>query len=566
MRVFVTVIAMWAATGGTACYGDVPWPADTAPTDDGAVTTTLMIEPIEVEVAPPPSPVLVRLTDAQYRATVRALFGADVALPPSLEPDLSVHGLLAIGAGVASASPRGVELYFDAARSIAAQLVATDEGRAAIADCDPGLTVDDACLGGVVTSWGRRIWRRPLTEEESARVLKVAAGAAETLDDAWAGVEYALATLLQSPHFLYRVELGEDDPGDPGLRRHTSLEMAPRLSYFLWNSTPDDTLLDVAEQGLLVTDEGVSAQVERMLTDPRARDAVKAFFSQWLRLELLDDLQKDPNVFKHFDPDLGAMAREETLRLVEHMVFEEEADYRDLFRTRTTFVNRRLAAIYNIPAPVDDGFGMTVLPASGQRRGLLGHVSFLALHSHPVASSPTLRGLFIREHMLCDEIPSPPSNLNTAIPEPDETAQTMRERLLVHMQEPSCSGCHEVLDPPGFGLESFDGIGRFRVLDNGGVIDASGWIDDLEYDDAAGLTEVLATHPRLVSCFVETMYGYATGHTAGDGEVELMDALADRFAAEGHRVLSLMAAIAVSPGFRLLGEIDSGDEAEEGSP
>ncbi len=550
MRRLTTALAVTCALGAAGCYGDIPAAPAGVASDASAPTEVTT----EVVVDPAAAPVLARLTDAQYRATVRALFGPDVALQPQLEPDTSVQGLLAIGASVAATSPRGVELYFDSARALAAQAVGSDAARAAIADCEPGTDAADPCLLATLDTWGRRIWRRPLSAAERGRLVDVAVTAAGVLGDGWAGLEYALAALLQSPHFLYRVEVGEPHPTRPGIRRHSSLEMASRLSFFLWNSTPDDALLDAAADGLLVTDAGLAAQVQRMLADPRAHDAVAGFFSQWLRLELLDDLQKDPNVFKHFDPDLGPMAREETLRLIDYMVFEVDADYRDLFRTRTTFVNRRLAAIYNIPAPLDEGFGKVVLPESGQRRGLLGQVSFLALHAHPVGTSPTLRGLFIREHVLCDDIPSPPSNLNTSIPEPDGTAKTMRERLLVHMEEPSCAGCHEIMDPIGFGLESFDGIGRYRALDNGGEIDPSGWIDDRQFDDARGLTEVVASHPRLAPCFVSTMYGVATGHAVGDGEVELVGALTDQFAAEGHRVLALMAAIAMSPGFRLVGE------------
>ena len=503
----------------------------------------------------PTGPRLARLTRAQFRNTVRDLFGPDVVPPAGLEPDTAADGLFAVGATVAAVSSRGVEQYFDAARSLAAQLT-TPERLGDTLPCTPVGPDDGACLSQTVQRWGRRIWRRPLASDELERVVAIGAKAATQLGGFARGVEVALALLLQSPHFIYRPTIGEPDPAVPGGRRYTAWEMASRLSFFLWNTTPDETLLDAAQAGELATDGGLATQVDRLLGSERAREGVRSFFAEWLDLTELDDLGKDPTVFKHYSADLGPAAREETLRMVEHLIFDENADYRMLFLTRTTFVNGRLAAIYNVPAPVGDGFGRIELPADGARIGLLGQVSFLALHAHPVASSATKRGLFVRERLLCQTLPSPPTELNTAIPEPSPDAKTLRDRLIVHMENPSCAGCHVMMDPVGFGLENFDGVGRYRVLDNGGIIDPTGELDGTAFETPVELAEAVANHPSLVPCLVQSLRSYATGHAPEPGELAEVRALTEAFVADGHRVRGLLRAIALSPGFRRVGEVD----------
>ena len=496
-------------------------------------------------------PRLPRLTRVQYRQAIAHIFGPDVVVPAGLEPDTPQHGLVAIGATVASVSPLGVERYDGAAFSIAEQVVV--DGIGGGLPCEPTGVGDVGCLEDAARSWARRIWRRPATEEEVDALVAVGLEAASTLGDASSGLTYVLATLLQSPYFLYRLGLGQ--PAQDGGRAYTDWEMASRLSFFLWNSTPDHGLLDAAEAGDLVDDEGLSAQAQRLLASPGARIAVRNLFAEWLDLYALDELNKDPTVFKHFSADVGAAAREETLRVVERLVFEEDADLRELLTTRTTFVNRRLAAIYNVPAVEEEGFAEITLPADGPRSGLLGHASFLALQAHAESSSPTKRGMFVRERLLCHEIPSPPSNVNTAIPEPASDAVTLKERLQVHMENPACAGCHALMDPVGFAFEHFDGMGRYRILDNGGVIETSGYLDDDTFADAEELAAVLVDHPDFVSCFVRNVYAYATGHAPTPGEKALLATLTTRFKANGHRVLGLLFDIAMSPGFRRVAEV-----------
>ncbi len=453
-------------------------------------------------------------------------------------------------------SPRGAELYEEAALKIAEQVMQSESTRAEVMTCTPGGLDDDECMMELTQSLAFRIWRRPPNDEETAQLVEIGLEASQALEDFESGVTFALVAMLQSPHFLYRAELGAVDPENPESRRLTDFEMASRLAFFLWNTTPDFELLNAALTGSLATAEGVATQVDRMVEDPRIREAVRNFATEWLHLYELDHLNKDPNIFKHYSPDLGSMAREETLAVVEYLVFDQNQDFREFFTLPTTFATRRLAAIYNVPATVDEGLGRIDFPADNPRRGFLGQVSFLGLHAHPVASSATERGKFVRENLFCEMVPPPPADLNTGIPEPSSTAKTLKERLLVHMEEPSCAGCHAFLDIIGFGLENFDGIGRYRTLDNGGVIDPSGDLDGNDFAGFEELTALVATDPRTMHCLTRKLFSYALGHATVSGEEGAIDELADIFASNEYRLLDLMVALANSEAFRRVGEVE----------
>ncbi len=491
---------------------------------------------------------LKRLTGEQYRNSLRDVLGEDLVLPTAVEPDIAAAGLLAIGASRTTISSWGVEQYESAAYSLAAQIMEDGTRRASLVPCAPAALTDDDCARAFITQLGLRLWRRPLIAEESDALVAVAHDAAMTLGDFHKGLEFALAALLQSPNFLYRAELGSSG-------RYDDFELATRLSYFLWNTTPDDELLTAAEAGELATDDGLAAQVHRMLESDRAHQGVRRFFSDLWHLYRLDGLNKDPSLFPHYSTDLGGYAREETLLGIEHLVFDLDGDYRDLFTTGETFVNRHLAALYGVRAPEREGFGRVELAEAGGRRGFLGQVSFLALNSHPASSSAVLRGHFVRSVLLCQPIPPPPVNLNTALPEVTETARTLRERDVVHLQDSSCAGCHSRMDPIGLGFENFDGIGRWRTEDNGATIDATGDLDGAAFQNAWELGQVVHDHPDLPRCLVENMYQYATGTETGEGERALVDVLAERFAQSGYRIKSLLFDIVTSPGFRQVKEV-----------
>jgi hypothetical protein len=553
-----------AVSALTACDPQTP---DAAAPDSALADTTIdtpidttpdgQPDPPEAPLVPPP-PALTRLTVAQLRHALTDLLGEGLALPSALEPDAMAEGLLTAGGAVTTVSPRGVELYEDAARSLGAQVVASRAHRDRLAPCavevETNPATGPACLDRFLRDVGRRAWRRPLSDDEVTNLAAIGAAAQSALGSFDAGLAWTLAALLQSPSFLYRLEVGEPEPDAPGaVRRYTSLEMASRLAFFLWASPPDDALLDAGERGELVTDAGLEAAIDRLLADPRAHRALRAFFGEWLQLHKLKQISKDPNIFRHFSPDLGDMAAEETLLLVDRLIGEEDADLRNLLLTRSTSVNRRLAAIYNIRAPAAEGFARVDLPPASPRRGLLGHVSFLALHAHPTSSSATLRGVSIRQMLMCEPVPPPPSELNTAIPEPSPELPTLRDRLAAHRSDPSCAGCHALTDIPGLGLENFDGLGRYRETEQGARIDATGRLGAMDFDGPSQLAEALAYHPNFAACAVRKLYTFAVARPPTGGEDSQLEALLDAFIAGDHRVATLQRAIALSPGFRSVG-------------
>lgn len=507
--------------------------------------------PPEVEPVIEPGPVSMRrLTAEQYRRTVTDLFGDDIVVPALAEPDIAVSGLISVGATESSFSPRGVESAEAAAFTIAEQALETAERRARILDCDPGDTPAEraGCAESMVRTLGLRAWRRPLADDEVERIVRIGVDAARALDDFDTGMTYAVAALLQSPYFLYRTELGSTADGQPG--PFDDFELATRLSYFLWNTTPDDALLDAAASGLLSTEEGLRSQAERLIDGRRAREGVRAIFADHLELYDAEEMKKDPTLFEHFSSELGKDVREETLRLIDHLVFDSKADFRDLMTTRETFINPRLAAIYGIPAPNPGGFARVLLPEDGQRAGLLGHASTLGLHSHQRATSATLRGAFVRKVLLCQAIPPAPVDVDTSIPEPSGNTLTLRDRVKEHLENPACASCHELTDPIGLGLENYDSIGRWRETDEGAAIDPGGEIDGAAFSDAMELGWVIREHERFAPCVVRTVARVAMGRAESGNEGVYLQDLSDGFADGGYRVKPLLLAVVTSPLFR----------------
>ncbi len=498
----------------------------------------------------PAAAVLKRLTKSQYARAIHDLVG-DVAVPIALEPDAASDGFLVVGASKTSISALGVDRYEAAAYDIAAQALKPGAIRDRLVPCHPAGTVDDACARAFVTGFGRRAFRRPLTGGEVDRYTAIAGKAAATLGDFHHGLEFALAGMLQSPMFLFRVELGEPDGGR---LRYSGWEMATRLSFFLWNTTPDDELLAAAERGELTDPAGLQRAIDRMLASDKLRDGVRNFFLERLGLYQLGDLVKDSKVFPEMSADLGPDAREETLRMLADLAIDRDADVREMMTTRRTFLNRRLAALYGVPAPAIDGFAAALLPPDGERRGLLGQASILAEYAHSTSSSSTLRGKFMRTVLLCATIPPPPVNVNTALPEPSDKLPTLRDRMQNHMINPLCASCHTFLDPIGLGLERFDGIGKYRLTEHGVAIDPSGVLDKAPFADARGLGAAIANHPEFARCFARHLYRYAVGRKEIDGEEDLLAWFNDALAADGFRMVPLMRRIALSDGFRFATE------------
>jgi len=493
-----------------------------------------------------------RLTQEQYKTIVADIFGADIKVGGRFEPDIRKSGLLAVGAGEVTVTPAGFEQYDAMARVIAAQVV-DEKHRATLVGCQPqsAKAPDEACAGQFFSRVGRLLYRRPLTPDELHAQLGLASAVTKRLNDFYAGLAMGLAGMLDASPFLFRIEAAEADPDHPGMRRLNAYSMASRLSFFLWNTTPDDELLRAAESGALNSRKGLARQVDRMMASPRLDAGARAFFSDMMGFDAFAELAKDSVVYPKFSPAVLADAQEQTLRTITELLLVERADYRDLFTTRKTFLNRQLGAIYQVPVASREDWEAYEFPKDDPRAGLLTQISFLALHSHPGRSSPTLRGKALREVLLCQKVPDPPGNVNFNLVQDTKNAQfrTARERLTAHRTEPTCAGCHKLIDPMGLGLERFDSIGEYRATENGAAIDESGEFDGQKFADAAGLGAALHDNPAAPVCLVNRLYAYAAGRPPAPGEAEWMKYLGARFAADGYRLPDLMRRIATSDAF-----------------
>jgi len=513
----------------------------------GCGASGLTLDDIAAEDAWPtaqvPQAALRRLTHAQYDNSLHDLFGPELIVPELAEPALVVGGLQAVGSSAGSFSPRGAESAEEAAFAMARQIAEDAALQAPLPACD---TTTEPCLTDVISQVGRRLYRRPLTSDEIDRVLAVAAAAQSALGDA-GGLEFALATLLQSPKFLYRTELGDGT----GERALTGPELASRLAFFLWDAAPDDALLDAAVAGELDTREGLFDWASRMLDDERARRGIRAYFDDQFELHDLEGIKKDPLVYDRFISSLGASAREETLALLEYIVMDADIDYREVMTTRETFIDPYLASLYGVPAPTTEGFARVALPPELGRAGLLGKASVLALQAHTTSSSATLRGKMVRTTLLCQPIPAPPVDVDTSIPEPSGTTPTLRDRVAEHLENPSCAACHELMDPIGLALENYDGIGRWRDRDNGAPIDASGTLDGASFEGPLDLGRTIRDHEDFGPCAVRTLTRYATGQVEPGNAKPALAFLSSRFSdVHGHRMRPLMLELVMSPLFR----------------
>jgi Protein of unknown function (DUF1592)/Protein of unknown function (DUF1588)/Protein of unknown function (DUF1595)/Protein of unknown function (DUF1585)/Protein of unknown function (DUF1587) len=517
----------------------------------GSASTDTVNAPAEPPAIGGP-PLIRRLTESEYRATIADVFAPDIPIVGRFERGLRVDGLLAVGTSQAGISSFSLEQYDASARGVAAQVV-SESRRAQLVPCQPRSPkgFDEACAKKFVEHYGEALFRRPLAAEETKRYVQTARAAQQRLGDFYSGLQFALAGMLVAPDFLVRVDIAEPDPKRPGQLRLNAYSKATRLSYFLTNSTPDQQLLKAAGAGELNTDEGLARQVDRLMALPRFEGAVRAFFQDMLAFDTFGELAKDPIIYPAFNSTVALDAQEQTLRTITTLLVTQRGDYRDIFTTRGTYLTRALGAVYRLPVGTRNGWESADYPTSSGRAGILTNVSFLALYSHPGRSSSTLRGKAIRQVFLCQAIPDPPNNVDFSVVQ-DATnvaLPTARDRLEAHRTSPACSGCHRLMDPLGLTLENFDGAGSFRAKENGAVINANSTVDGKDFDGAQGLGQAMHDNPQTSHCLVEKMYHSALGRDTTPAERPIMDFLNQTFQVDGYRVPDLMRAIAVSRSF-----------------
>jgi hypothetical protein len=403
----------------------------------------------------------------------------------------------------------------------------------------------------ILSTMLRRGYRRPVSPATLERVMKFYRQGRKD-GDFDAGIELALSALLVNPQFLFRVEVEPKDLALKTIYRVHDIDLASRLSFFLWSSIPDDELLDLAERMKLHEPEQFEKQVRRVLIDDRSRNLATNFAAQWLHLRNLEAITPDLRLFPDFDDNLRKAFRQETELFVES-VFREDRSVLDLLQANYTFVNERLAKHYGIPNIYGSRFRRVELGANRHRGGLLRQGSILTVSSYATRTSPVLRGKWILENMLGSPPPPPPANVPSLKETTVAASLPIRERLSEHRANASCASCHRLIDPVGFALEQYDAVGRWRTRDEGRAVDAAGGLPDgSEFEGVAGLEKALLHRPELfVRTLTEKLFIYALGRLPEESDAPAIRKIVREARAQNYRFSSLIHGLTTSVPFQM---------------
>ncbi|NUP09541.1 MAG: DUF1592 domain-containing protein [Polyangiaceae bacterium] len=498
------------------------------------------------QVVPAPGGVR-RITGSQMRYSLEYLLGAQAASDFEVWGDPQLHGFESIAAAELAIGANDVstlETEVTAAVTTSLQDVST---LATFAPCVQNAP-SAACYEEVATQFGRVAWRRPVEADEKERLVNIAnMGQTWGAGDFDVGLKYELMAIFQSPNFVYVSEIGEGEGSDRPL---TAYELASRMSFFLVHRTPDVELLDAVEAGKLATDDGIREEARRMLLMPEARRSLDRFFSELYLIRDITTISKDQTIYPQWNEALARTMQEEMLRFLQDVVWTRDADAREIFTSESTFVNATLAAFYGVTAP-SSGWTKVEIPADQGRFGLLGKAGFLARFADVKRTSPTRRGRFYREKILCREIPPPPPGVDTSLPEPQEN-QTMRQRLTAHREDPNCAGCHSLIDPIGLAYEHFDTLGQYRDTEDGLEIITADKSGDLEFAGPADLATIASD--GAAGCLVKNFWRQSTGHLETEGEEDALGRLESSFADNGYSLQEMMVELTVSQAFKRVGD------------
>jgi hypothetical protein len=489
-----------------------------------------------------------RLTHVEYDNAVRDLLG-DTTAPASgfvLDNQVGIFNNTAAAQTVPSVLS---DQYMDAALDLAGDV--TDAKK--LMGCDPkGSTATaTSCVRNFIASFGRRAYRRPLTADENAKYLDLY-NTTRMASDEITGVQGVIAAMLVSPHFLFRPEFGAA-ASLAGAKKLSPFEQATRLSSFLWASIPDDQLLDAASNNQLNTPAQIEAQARRMLNDPKARQAVSDFYDQWLGIKSLDSAVKDPAYYPSFDDELRTSMIEERRRFISYVIWEGDAKLETLLTASFSFLNAPLGKLYGATgAPADSATYKKVALDPKQRAGVLTQPAMLAAFARPDESSPVKRGKWVRERMLCTDLPAPPA----VVPQLPalQAGVSNRERFAMHTNNPACSGCHQLVDGLGFGLENYDSVGAWRTKDQGVAVDASGNITstmdiDGPFTGGPELANTLAMSEQVRNCAPTQVLRYAWGRRETPDDACSVAAVQKAFDASDGNLRELMVQLTLTDTF-----------------
>jgi hypothetical protein len=490
-----------------------------------------------------------RLNRTEYNNTVRDLLGTSLHPADQLPDDETVEGFDTVGEGL-SLSLQHLEALEQAATQLIDELYALPAGdarRSTVLACQLQPGSESTCARQILSGLARRAFRRPIADAEIASWLELADKLRSLGNTYEEGLKAALRSILLSPHFLYMVEKARPG-GAGGVAPLNDHELATRLSYFLWSTMPDATLAAAADAGALADTTKLAAEMQRMLRDPKAAALTENFVGQWLTLRRLALDEPDKNTFPNYDASLKDAAARETELFFGELI-NRNSPIESLLTADFTFVDAALGKHYGVPVS-GTGFQQVSLSTT-PRVGILTQTSFLLANSHPAFTSPTKRGAWVLEQLLCEPPPPPPADVLTQLTAPGE-GENVRQKLAEHRANPSCAACHALMDPIGLGLENFDAIGAYHATENGKPVDATGELLGASFSGARELATLIGRDPRLAGCFTRQLLTYAVGRSFITTEGRsIADALVqDEHAAGRQGVRDLLRAVAMSDAFR----------------
>lgn len=504
-----------------------------------------------------------RLTHLQYDNTVRDLLGDNSRPSRNFPAEDYVNGYTN-QASAQVINPAMAELYGQVAERLGRNAFRFGDEHGLL-PCKPTGPADRDCARAFVGEFGTKAFRRPLTESEREAHVDLLLQWAGHGEGFLSGASAVIEAMLQSPHFLFLVPRSVDSPEKP-------FEISSRLAYALWNSPPDPELLAAAVAGGLDARSSVEAHARRMLASDRARETFDHFLAEWMRFDRLRNSVKDRNRFRDFGPEVAESMTEETRRLFRYLVWSD-LDFREFYTADYSFVDDFLTNVYGMPDP-SVPFGKTAYPEDSTRSGILGHGTFLAQTGKPIHTSPTERGLFVREHFLCQTIPPPPPGVDTSLPpltlggRPMTVRETMEE---LHASQPVCASCHKLVDPIGYGFEHFDTVGAYRDTEPVRVeptpqqeregakptehslsIDSTGFIAgiaDSAFQTPRDVGRILAQSPICQKCVVRQLFRYLFGRSETARDAQVIERAYNRFVRSGFVFRELVLGLVVTEEF-----------------
>ena len=409
---------------------------------------------------------------------------------------------------------------------------------------------EESCARTILSTLARRAYRRPATEED-VRILLDFYEAGRDHGDFDVGIQWALKRLLTAPQFLVRLEADPIDAAPGTVYKISDIELASRLSFFLWSTIPDDELLDLAARDQLDDPDVLAQQVRRMLADDRAEALLSNFFGQWLWLRNLETVRPDRFAFPDFDDNLREAFQTETALFLESQL-RDDRSVTDILTADYTFINERLARHYGIPDVFGSHFRRVTL-TDDTRAGLLGHGSILTVTSYATRTSPVVRGKWVLENLLGTPPPAPPADVPPFPEGEGAEAASVRDRMELHRSNAVCAACHLQMDPLGFAFENFDGIGKWREMDGKTPVDASGaFLDGTEFDGPGGFRDALLLHQdSLLTSLTEKLLTYALGRGVEYYDMPAVRKITDDIASQDYRWSALISSVVQSTPFQM---------------